>query len=220
VQSRAGDFAMASRTVKVLPGAKHAIHFRQRDTFTGPTEGYHFKQLLVDDAVVWEQDVAGGSTQWREVVVDVTEQVRGKQQVTLGFRMLDKKGVSQFPVRWAVRGLRAGGLRLAAGLDQPEKWAASKRGAFEMGFGLQPKRAGPKPAPIPFILMTAAQETEFKGRHGDPASPERIAEWLRMSLQAWRDGKCDGVVTYCLDKTKESKTFAPIQAVFRRFRGK
>ncbi|HEY5909234.1 MAG TPA: hypothetical protein VJA21_01375, partial [Verrucomicrobiae bacterium] len=59
---------------------------------------------------------------------------------------------------------------------------------------------------------------EFKLRHGEPASPERIADWLRMSLQAWQDGRCDGVVTYCLDKGPQSVTFPLAQKLLREFR--
>jgi hypothetical protein len=36
-----------------------------------------------------------------------------------------------------------------------------------------------------------------------------------MSLQAWRDGKCDGVVTYCLDKRPESQSYRLAQKLFR-----
>lgn len=71
---------------------------------------------------------------------------------------------------------------------------------------------------IPFVSMTAGDEHEFRLRHGDPATPERIAEWLRMSLQAWKDGKCDGVVTYCLDKRSQSKIFSFALKLFREFR--
>ena len=53
--------------------------------------------------------------------------------------------------------------------------------------------------------------------HGDAAAPERIAEWLRMSLQAWKDGKCDGVVTYCLDKRPQSRTFPLAQKLLHEF---
>ena len=66
--------------------------------------------------------------------------------------------------------------------------------------------------------MTAANEHEFRMRHGDPASPVQIALQLRHSLQAYRDGKCDGVVTYCLDKGAQSRTFPSIQELFRQFR--
>ena len=170
------------------------------------TAGYHFKQLLVNGAVVWEEDVAGGSNAWREVTVDVTAAARGRTNLTVAFRLLDKKGVSNFGVRWQVKDLQTEGLRLAAGLDQPQQWQVSQRGAFEAGFGDRIKPPEHR-FHVPFIVMTAGDASEFRLRHGDPASPERIAEWLRFCLQAWREGKCDGVVTYCLDKQPGSRAF-------------
>ena len=71
---------------------------------------------------------------------------------------------------------------------------------------------------VPLIVMTAGDLGEFRHRHGEPASPERMTEWLRMSLQAWHDGQCDGVVTYCLDKEPQSPTFSPAQRLFREFK--
>ncbi len=70
---------------------------------------------------------------------------------------------------------------------------------------------------IPFIVMTAGVEGEFRLRYGDPATPERIADWLQMCLNAWRDGICDGVVTYCLDKSPESKSFPLAKGLFKEF---
>jgi len=70
---------------------------------------------------------------------------------------------------------------------------------------------------IPFISMTAGDLREFGERHGDPATPERVAAQLRLSLQAWREGKCDGVVTYCLDKRPQSPTFPLAQKLFHEF---
>jgi hypothetical protein len=197
--SRPGDFAMASQSAKVLPAQAYVIHFRERDTFTGPTAGYHFKQLLVDGTVAWEEDVAGGAIGWHEVAVDASKYVRGKQSVTVAFRLLDKKGVSNFGVRWRLGNLHMEGMEPAADLSEPQKWKVSRQGAFETGFGAAPK-AGQRRFHIPFISMTAADAGEFRQRHGDPATPERIAGQLGISMQAWRDGKCDGVVTYCLDK--------------------
>jgi len=71
---------------------------------------------------------------------------------------------------------------------------------------------------IPFIVMTAGVEYEFRLRYGDPATPERIAEWLRMCLSAWRDGLCDGVVTYCLDQGPESRTFPLAKELYKEFK--
>jgi hypothetical protein len=216
-QSKKGDFLMASQSAKVLPADRYLIAFRQRDDFTGKTDGYHFKQLLVDGAVVWEQDVAGGSPGWRQVGVDVSEHVRGKTNVTIAFRLLDKRGVSNFGVRWRLSDLDAGGLEPSVGFDRPQEWRVSRKGAFETGFGGE-ARPGKRRFHIPFVSMTAGDQSEFRQRHGDPATPERVAEYLRMSLQAWRDGKCDGVVTYCLDKRPQSRTFPLVRELFHEFR--
>jgi hypothetical protein len=215
--SKKGDFLMASQSAKVLPAEQYLITFRQRDDFTGKTDGYHFKQLLVDGAVVWEQDVAGGSPGWQPVSVNVSEHVRGKTNVTVAFRLLDKRGVSNFGVRWRLSDLNAEGLEPSVGLDRPQEWRVSRQGAFETGFGGE-VRTGQRRFHIPFVSMTAGDQSEFRQRHGDPATPERVAEYLCISLQAWQDGKCDGIVTYCLDKRPQSRTFPLARELFHEFR--
>jgi hypothetical protein len=125
-------------------------------------------------------------------------------------------GVSNFGVRWRLSDLRAENLQLGGGLSEPQKWSVERQEAFATGFGSAVK-PGRRRFHIPFISMTAGDAGEFRQRHGDPATPERIAAYLRMSLQAWRDGKCDGVVTYCLDKRPSSRTFPPVQELFHEF---
>ena len=92
--------------------------------------------------------------------------------------------------------------------------AAYPKDREEIGRARTVLDAGPQ---IPFIVMTAGVEYEFRLRYGDPATPERIAEWLRMCLTAWRDGLCDGVVTYCIDKGPESKTLPLAKALYKEF---
>jgi len=125
--------------------------------------------------------------------------------------------VSNFGVRWRLSDLRAEGLELAANLGEPQRWRVGQRGPFDAGFGSAIQK-GQRRFHIPFIVMTAGSAGEFRQRHGEPASPERIAQWLRMSLQAWREDQCDGVVTYCLDKRSQSETFPLAQKLFREFR--
>jgi hypothetical protein len=213
-KSRPGDFIQAAQTVAVQPAARTLVRFRERDDYRGPTTGYHFKQLLVNDAVVWEQDVAGGDPGWQNVTVDVTDAARGKENVTLMFRLFDKKGASNYGVHWQLRGLRAEGLQVAAGFHEPCGWTVRSRGAFQSGFDANAQE-GRRRFHVPFIVMTAGHRGEFKMRHGEPASPERIAEWARMSLRAWRDGQCDGVVMYCLEKSQRSAVFDAVQKEFR-----
>ncbi len=214
-----GDFAMAEITARVLSKRDCRIRFREQDDFTGETSGYHFKQLLLDGALVWEEDVAGGRSGWQDVNLDVTEQTHGKTNTTIALRLFDKKGVSNFGVRWRVRDLQAEGLQPVASLSEPRQWEVSHRGPLEAGFGKSPSGSGPR-FHIPFIVMTAANPSEFRQRHGEPASPERIAEWLRMCLQSYAKGDCDGVVTYCIEKQPGSHTFPLAQGLFREFRQK
>jgi len=211
--SHEGDFVAVSQSITVSPADHRTLRFSERDDFTGPTAGYHFKQLLINDLVVWEQDVAGGSNDWQEIIVDVSNSAGGKPNVKIAFRLLDKKGVSNFGVRWQLKNLRAEGLRLSTKFETPGQWKVEQRGPFEAGFGDAMQKREPR-LHIPFIVMTAAQPTEFKLRHGEPASPERISQWLNICLDEMQKGKCEGVVTYCLDKSTNSVTFPLVQKLF------
>ncbi len=214
--SQPGDFGQVSQTAKVAPAKRYVVHFHQRDSYPGPTAGYHFRQLLVDGQVVWEQDIAGGTGLWDTVAVDVTRAVRGKKEVTLAFRLFEKQPVGNFGISWRIADLRASGLDLDAPLSDSTKWKVTRQGAFEIGFGT-PTRTAARQFHVPFISMTAAQEVEFQLRHGGAPTPERIADKLRTSLEAWRDGKCDGVVSYCLDLRPQSKPYPPVQKLFEQF---
>lgn len=212
--SAAGDCAAATISAKVLPGQRHVVRFQDRDSFQGPTKGYHFMQLLVDGQVAWEEDVAGGAVGWQHRSVDIGSYVQNKANVALTFRLLDKKGVSHFGVCWDLADISAEGLETAADFRHPEQWQPSHRGVLESSFGPISRKETGRPRKS-FMVMTAGEAHEFRARHGDPASGERIAEWVGMCLQAQRDGKCDGVVTYCLDKSAKSEAFPPVAKRFR-----
>jgi hypothetical protein len=213
--SHEGDFVSVSQ-IAIAGGSPQILTFLEHDDFTGPTAGYHFKQLLVNDSVVWEEDVAGGTNGWQEIRIDVTEHLRGASKANIAFRLLDKKGVSNFGVRWRLKDLRAEGLKLSANLNTPAEWKVENRGPFEAGFGEAVQKRQPR-LHIPLFVMTAAQPIEFKLRHGDPASPERISQWLRMCLDEMQKSKCEGVVTYCLDKATNSAVFPLVQKQIRAF---
>ncbi len=149
--------------------------------------------------------------------VDVSRYAHGKTQVDLTFRLFEKKAVSNFGVHWHLKDLRTEGLEPVADFREPQKWRASHRGGLEAGFG-ESLRPGKAQFHIPFVVMTAADAEEFQLRHDDPASPQRMADWLRMCLQARRDGKCDGVVTYCLDKGAHGEFFSLAAKLFCNYR--
>ena len=196
VQSKVGDFVMASRKLKVVAGGRHVIRFRERDTFTGPTAGYHFKQLLVDGEVVWDEDVAGGSADWADVEVDVAKQAAGKSELTVAFRMIEKMGVGKFTVRWRVSDLRAEGFDPELG----QGWDVTRQGAFETGFGGMPE-PGKRRFHLPLIIVTGVESVE-------------------IPLQARRDGKCEGVVINSLPKDLKSAFNDEVRKSFREPGGK
>lgn len=214
--SRAGDLAMISLPAAVDSAKPALVRFRERDNYPGRTAGYHMKQLLVDGRVVWEKDVVGGDTNWHDVSVDISDAVKGKMQVTLAFRLLDKQAVGNFGVIWQPADLHVTGLHLAADLSEPQKWQVAIQGDFEAGFGAAAGAARDRRR-LAMISMVAAQKVEFQLRHGPPATPERIADKLAVSLRAWQAGQCDGVVTYCLDLGPRSDTFALAEKLFHQF---
>lgn len=211
--TQAGDYVAISQVVSVVHGGPKTVSFREFDDFYGATEGYHFKQLLVDDTVVWEADVAGLPRTWKAQQVDLSPWTTNKNLVELSFRLYDKQGVSNFGVRWRVSDLQYLGMSVGFGFNDPERWRVRVNGPFETGFGRVVRAEEPK-FTLPLVVMTAGQTLEFRLRHDDPASPERIAQWLRFCLDAEREGLCDGVVTYALDLDPASETFRRAKALF------
>jgi len=235
--SRPGDCAEISQTAKVLPGiGRYVLRFEEYDNYTGPTAGYHFKQLLIGDQVVWESDVAGGGKGWHKVECDVSRFVRGKREVRLSFRGIDKKGVSQFGVEMGFRELGAEGLELGtSNFGVQEGWHVYVRGRWRVSF--HPERGGLRRFNIPLVVMTAGSMWEYLIRHRMTRAEAReavremtdadrkrlageIADQFEMALDAMDDGLCDGVVIYCLDKKPGSPAYAAIREVLKRRRGK
>ena len=108
------DFAGIAQVLELSPADK-GISFYVKDTYTGGTARYHWMELLLDDEVVWESDVAGGDTEWRKVALDLTrylkdgkrvrigrEKYREEKNYTITFRVFDRKAVNRFGVQvWA-----------------------------------------------------------------------------------------------------------------------
>ena len=69
-----------------------------KDSYTGGTSGYHFKQVLIDGTVVWEEDVAGDEGGWICFNENIAPELVAKAAVDITLRVYDKKGVSSFGV--------------------------------------------------------------------------------------------------------------------------
>ncbi|MGC9317164.1 MAG: hypothetical protein ACP5KN_03915 [Armatimonadota bacterium] len=210
--SEAGDFGFAEQTARVTDPSKARLSFRYSDDFAGPTSGYHFMQLRVNGDVVWEQDVAGGDD--GAVTLNLSRHARGRVKLQIAFGVADRRGVSQFGVTASFFDLHADGLRLQ-GFDSPDVWRTHRKGRFSIE--MQPGYRGSGRFHLPVIVMPAGQRGEYEHRWGEEATAERIAARVRMGLQLVREGKAEGVVTYCLDKTPGSEDFEAVRAAFDAF---
>jgi hypothetical protein len=99
--SSSGDFAEASGKAKIplSSSGKYYLIFSVYDSYVAAVSGCHFKQVLLDDSVVWEDDVEGDENPQDLRKVDITERVRGKEEIKISFRACDKKGVSNFDIK-------------------------------------------------------------------------------------------------------------------------
>ncbi len=101
--SEAGAFGAATRTIAVpeSPTGKLYLIFSASDDYAhagtprNAWPGYLFKQVLVDDELVWEDDVEGVEPLSIQAlqVVDLTERLADSKQAKLTFRGFDKRGV-------------------------------------------------------------------------------------------------------------------------------
>ena len=209
--SKPGDQALLTQTCKVTGGAKARLSFRYLDNFQGPTAGYHFLQVRVDDKVVWEEDVEGRDDGTADV--DLAAALAGKQQVRLSIGVCDKQGVSEFGVCAAFSDLKATGLELAQpDLSVADAWPETLVGAFTVT--RHPASEGKGRFHLPLIAMVAGQRVEFENRHHEKATPEAFARHTAEAVQLLREGKLEGVVMYCLDKTPGNPDLDAVRDVF------
>lgn len=133
--SAAGAHGTIARTVTVPPSptGRYYLVFSCTDNYTASGTprrawpGYLFKQALVGDQVVWEDDVEGDEPVQVEAahVVDVTDAVQGRKQVTIAFRGLDKRGVGNMGAKilFGSPALVAGPFTLASLRGEVPGWS-------------------------------------------------------------------------------------------------
>ncbi|MFT5470018.1 MAG: putative dienelactone hydrolase [Verrucomicrobiales bacterium] len=109
-----GDFAGISQTLE-LSKTNAGLSFDIKDSYTGATSGYHWMEIVLDDTVIWEADVAGGTGNWRTISLDLSRYLEtpklrriGREKYVedndydLTFRLIDRRGVTRFGIQvWA-----------------------------------------------------------------------------------------------------------------------
>ena len=108
------DFAGIVQVVE-LTHADKGISFFVKDNYTGKTKRYHWMELLLDEEVIWEADVAGGDAEWQKVSLDLTRYLKEGKRTRIGrnkyraekgykitFRVFERNAVNRFGVQvWA-----------------------------------------------------------------------------------------------------------------------
>lgn len=211
--STAGDQGMVSQVAKVQAGQKAVVRFDYKDSYDGPTTGYHVMQLRIDDEVAWAEDIGGADDGQAEV--DVTKLVAGKEQVKVALGVIDLKGVAEYSVSAQFADLKVEGLTLDEDLGHEQSWQAQVVGKFAVQHG--PKQIGQKRYKLPLIVMPAGARGEYKGRYTDEPTAEHIVARTRQALELMGDGRVIGTVMYCLDKGKDSEDLKAISDLFAEF---
>lgn len=76
---------------------------------------------------------------------------------------------------------------------------------------------------VPMVVMMPGNLGNFHDRYGDPATPEKLIEHIRVTIDAtkpttkWETGMCHGIVTYCIEKSpdKEDDVFRGVRDLYR-----
>lgn len=89
---------VTQKKIVVLPSdsiGKYVLSAWVKDTYTGSLKGIYEKQILVDDSVVWRDDVAGNEG-WQHVIVDITKKGGPGSVHRIATRLVSIKGVSDY----------------------------------------------------------------------------------------------------------------------------
>lgn len=212
--SRSGDFAVLSQMATVTEPATATISFRYQDDYNGPTEGYHVMQLRVDNKVVWQEDVAGKDN--RKATVDLRQYVEGKRNVKISLGVWDLKGVGYYPILVTFSDLRIKGLEMDnSSLGYASGWKMDSKGEFALQ--CHTPQSGRHAYRLPLIVMPAGSRSEYVGRYSDGATTEHIAARIKQALELGKEGKVEGVVIYCLDKTAQGQDIEAVSELFRAY---
>ncbi|KAB8191598.1 hypothetical protein FH608_030585 [Nonomuraea phyllanthi] len=124
--TKAGTWCGAIRTVRPASGAtRYTVSFWHRDNRgSSSPAGYHKKQLLLNDRLVWQQDVtADPDGEWRKATVDLTSKLAGATSARLQWRLYELKGVSNYFVDVSVDDIALTGLQMSdPGVEDAGTW--------------------------------------------------------------------------------------------------
>ena len=123
----ASSFGELSTRVTVTSGTP-SLRFWRTALYTKLPPGYFFLQILVDDKLVWEQDMAQFEAKvWAQESVSLGDALAGKHEATLRVRLALKRTTGSMSVILGLDDLAAEGFTVEdPGFENPQKWTPAQ----------------------------------------------------------------------------------------------
>lgn len=211
--SSADDKGIIWGDFKVSRANRAGISFYFDDSDTTGNRGYHTAFVRVDGEIVWQRDTAASAGN-RVVAIDLSKEARGRAEVRVELGVLEERGVARYPVTVHFDDIQMRGFDLPIERASEKLWSRKATGPFEVD--LFRASEGKGRYQLPMILMPAGEPEQHEKRYPEAGTPRNIANKLEMSLNLVREGKVEGVVTYCLPKGPGDPTFKAARLEYRR----
>ena len=211
--SSPGDKGTIYADLRVRDAAKASISFYYDVYDSARKPGYHMPFVRVDGKMIWDADTANPLADDHVVDLDLSRYVKGKKSVRIELGVVEDRGVAKYPVTVRMDDIRTTGFD-ADEMTSEKLWHRRETDFFTVD--LLPASNGGGRFHLPMILMPAGEPEQFEKRHPEPATPRNIAARVEMCLGLVRDGRVEGVVTYCLPKTPAHPVYEAVRREFVR----
>jgi hypothetical protein len=198
---------------KVARANRAGISFYFDDSDMDGKRGYHTAIVRVAGEIVWQRDTAIFAGD-HVVNIDLSRAVRGQDTVKIELGILEEHGVSKYPVTARFDDIRLRGFDTDGETVSEKYWNRKATGSFEVE--LMRASDGKGEYKLPMILMPAGESEQHEKRYPEPGTPRNIANKLEMSFNLVREGKVEGVVTYCLPKAADDPVFRAARFEYNR----
>ncbi|HEY7119188.1 MAG TPA: hypothetical protein VH475_21545 [Tepidisphaeraceae bacterium] len=211
--SRVGDKGSIWADLRVTDPQNATVSFYWDDDDHTTNRGYHMAFVKVDGRIVWQADTAGDVDD-HVVEVDLARLVRGHRSVRVEMGVYERQAVSKYPVTVRFDDIRLTGFDTPTEMASERLWNRKPTGNFSVD--LLPANKAQGRYHLPMILMPAGEREQHEKRYSESGSPRNIAEKVRMCFDLVRQGRVEGVVTYCLPKGADDPTFDAVKQEYRR----
>jgi hypothetical protein len=171
--------------VRVAPvSGQYALDFWVKDSYVGQRADFYRKQALIDEQIVWEDDVAGDEG-WEHVSVDIAGAVSGKSQIELTFRVQNVNAVTnaeliEVDVFWDDVALLGGTAVQNGDFETTSRWSYSENGSSWRGLvsASEPHSGdGAYKISYPYLVDCPAGAYAQVSQLVSLKSPDIVADW-------------------------------------------